>query len=128
MISASTSNVESFTIVCGPTSSQPETTIAVGLFDASSDSLFMRFRPDLKEVISEEELDVIEATEEHLSTLIEENGATATMEWMQETLSNFVRFDGPNPVKRPNNFEAALGEIYDANITLKTRAVAASQD
>lgn len=124
MCIASTSTVETFTIVCGPTSSQVEITIAVGLFDPSTDRLYMRFRPDLQNVISEEEIDVVGATEEHFLTLIAENGATETVGWMQETLSNFVRFDGPTIVERPSNLEATLDELYEQNIILKSRAAA----
>ena len=104
--------VEVCSLVAGlPDGSEP-VVIAVLIFDAAGDRLWMRFRPDLNKVIAEEHLDVVLGTEDHFHQLVQEDGATSVMAWMKDTLSGFIRLNGPTTMARPRNWQRALNDVY----------------
>ena len=104
-----TSSAELFQLVVGLESDLP---IAMLLFDDSEGRVFMRFRPNLSELVGEDQLEVIAGVEDHLVTLIRDDGARSVVRWMEETLSGFVRLVGPLSIQRPLNWKESLDDAY----------------
>lgn len=92
--------------------------IGVLLEDPSSDALHLRFRRDWETIAGEDDAEVLEILAGDLERKSAEMGAGALLRYLQDTLSNAIRVNDPEPVI-VEGFVSALNRLYREHITSK---------
>jgi SOS-response transcriptional repressor LexA len=70
---------------------KPARNIGVFLADLASNRAWVRLRERFEDWAEPEDAEVLEATEGHLRTLVEESGAEACLAWLEDSFSNAIR-------------------------------------
>jgi hypothetical protein len=94
---------------------RPTVPLGVVLYCSDADELRFRFRQDMS-VIEPEDRDVVAGLSSTFETIAIEQGARATFEWMESSLSNIVRAEGPFSVSSTISSANILTELYNVQV------------
>lgn len=89
--------------------------IGVVVVDSTTGRGWLKLRRDFDDIAEPEDAEVFEALEDDLRERISQDGATALLEWMEDTLSNTLRISDRREVKA-ESFTRALAQLYEANV------------
>lgn len=89
------------------------TPLAVLLVDPLEDRLFARFRSDIPQVVRDKDArEVLAGYQEMLADWAIDIGGAALLDRLLDSSSNFVRISDLSLVKRPENWQNALDELF----------------
>ena len=77
--------------------------VGIALYVASTDSLYIVFRDDLR---LDDPYEFLAETSSTFHSIAQENGAKATFDWMSDSLSNMLFVTGPTPIRTDNPAKA----------------------
>lgn len=89
--------------------------IGVILIDSETGRGWLKLRREYHDVAEPEDAEVLEALEDDLRERIRQDGAQATVEWMQDALSNVLRISDSREVTA-ESFTRALERLYKENV------------
>jgi hypothetical protein len=92
----------------------PTTTFGVVLYVPGTEELYFQFREDTS-FIHDEHVDVLAETGTMLRSIAAEHGASRTFRWMESSLSNVVRAEGPFVVVTTDP-ASTMQELYTTHI------------
>jgi phage repressor protein C with HTH and peptisase S24 domain len=90
-------------------------TLGVLLMDPSTDQLYVRLRRDWNRIATAEDAEVLEELEDHLTMLGREQGATAAVEYLEDSASLALRLSEREAVAT-RDFDRKLGELYREHV------------
>jgi SOS-response transcriptional repressor LexA len=89
--------------------------VGVILVDSESGRGWLKMRREFADIAEAEDAEVFDTIESDLREHMREQGAAATLQWMQDTLSNVLRISDSREVKA-ESFTRALERLYDENV------------
>lgn len=92
----------------------PPRTIGVLLLDRESDRAYFRLRTTFDDIAGPDDLDVLEALEEHIRDCASEMGAAGLLEYL-DGASNSIRLAGPREVE-VDSFARVLERLYSEHL------------
>ena len=90
--------------------------IGVLLIDPSADRGWVRLRPRFDDIADPEDAEVLEAMEPHISRCLQESGAEAYFQSLEDSLSNVVRVSDRREVQ-VDAFSRVLDRLYSEHIS-----------
>ncbi len=82
--------------------------VGIALYVASTDSLYITFRDDLR-LDDPYDFEFLAETTSTFHSIAQENGAKATFDWMSDTLSNVLFVTGPTIMQTNDPAKAVKG-------------------
>jgi len=89
--------------------------IGVLLIDPALDRCFLRVRPFFDDVADPDDSEVLSALADHLRAVASDLGASAFLEWLEDTASNSVRISERQTVE-VDAFSRVLERLYSENV------------
>ena len=89
--------------------------IGVLLIDPGLDRCFLRLRPSFDDVADPDDSEVLSALADHLREVASDLGASAFLEWLEDTASNSVRISERQTVE-VDAFSRVLERLYSENV------------
>lgn len=89
--------------------------MGVILVESETGRGWLKLRREYQDIADPEDAEVFEALEDDLRERMRENGASATLAWMQDTLSNVIRISDSREV-HAESFTRALERLYSENV------------
>ena len=80
--------------------------VGVALYVASTDSLYIIFRDDLR-LDDPYDFEFLAEASSTFQSIAQQNGAKATFDWMSDSLSNVLFVTGPTPIRTDDPAKAA---------------------
>ena len=94
---------------------RPITNIGVLLIDPETDRGWLRMRRDFEAIAQPEDVEVLEALEDHIRQCIEESGAQGYLASLEDTASNAIRVSGRQTVS-VDAFSRVVERLYGDHV------------
>lgn len=89
--------------------------IGVLLIDPVADRGWVRLRPHFDDIAAPEDAEVLEALEPDISRRLQESGAEAYLQWLEDSLSNVLRV-GARQAVEVDAFSRVLDRLYSEQV------------